>query len=207
MSKDKDNNIILDNNITAICSEVISMVKYARSLAIKNINLIQLVTYYTIGKWIVEEQQNGQERAGYGKKVLETLSNALNKEFGKGFSIATLENYRKFYIMYKDRIPEPVVREFAELKTEPVVRELKNVNFFLDWSHYLILMRIENEQERNFYEIESKKSNWNKRTGFIIAIEGTLYSPTYPSVSDLKTALKAFTVCAKLSTVEKLLAS
>ena len=56
-----------------------------------------------------------------------------------------------------------MVREFIELKTEPVVRELKNIDFMLDWSHYLILMRIENEEERNFYEIESKKSNWSKR--------------------------------------------
>lgn len=163
MSKDKESNILIDDNIAAICREAISIVKYARAFVIKNINTIQLVTYYIIGKWIVEEQQKGEKRAEYGKKVLETLSNALNKEFGKGFSVATLENYRKFYIMYKDRIPEPVVREFIELKTEPVVRELSNVNFLLDWSHYLILMRIENEQERSFYEIESKKANWSKR--------------------------------------------
>ena len=56
-----------------------------------------------------------------------------------------------------------MVREFIELKTDPEVRELKNIDFMLDWSHYLILMRIENEEERNFYEIESKKSNWSKR--------------------------------------------
>lgn len=163
MLNDKDNNLALDSNITNICSATIRIVKYSRNLAIKSINIIQLITYYTIGKWIIEEQQKGEERAEYGKKVLETLSVALNKEFGKGFSIATLENYRKFYITYKGRIPEPVVREFIELKTEPVVRELKNIDFRLDWSHYLILMRIENEEERNFYEIESKKSNWSKR--------------------------------------------
>ena len=163
MSNKKENSIILNNAITTICNESISIIKYARALVMKNINTIQLITYYIIGKWIVEEQQKGEKRAEYGKKVLETLSNALNKEFGKGFSIATLENYRKFYIIYKDRIPEPVVREFIELKTKPMVKELKDVNFNLDWSHYLILMRIENEQERNFYEIESKKSNWSKR--------------------------------------------
>lgn len=163
MLNGKDNNLVLDSAITKICSDAIRIVKYARTLVIKNIDIIQLITYYIIGKWIVEVQQKGEKRAEYGKKILETLSITLNNEFGKGFSIATLENYRKFYITYKNRIPEPVVREFIELKTEPVVRELKNIDFMLDWSHYLILMRIENEEERNFYEIESKKSNWSKR--------------------------------------------
>ena len=163
MLNGNDNNLALDSAITKICSDAIRIVKYARTLVIRNIDIIQLITYYIIGKWIVEVQQKGETRAEYGKKILETLSITLNNEFGKGFSIAILENYRKFYITYKNRIPEPVVREFIELKTEPVVRELKNIDFMLDWSHYLILMRIENEEERNFYEIESKKSNWSKR--------------------------------------------
>ena len=66
------------------------------------------------------------KKAEYGKKILETLSIALNNEFGKGFSFATLENYRKFYITYKNRIPEPAVRE------------LEDVNSFFDQSYYLI---------------------------------------------------------------------
>lgn len=171
MSKDKDNNSMLNNDIKAICSNAISIIKYARSVAVKNINIIQLITYYIIGMWIVEEEQKGDNRAEYGKKVLETLSERLNAEFGKGFSIGNLRNFRQFYMVYKDRIRKPVVSEFIsgnykpmvsesfELKNESTDSNLYNVNFYLDWSHYLILMRIENDEERSFYEIESKKSN------------------------------------------------
>ena len=56
------------------------------------------MTYYALGRWIVEEQQHGEYRAGYGKRVIRALSDRLNAEFGKGFSIDTLENTRKFYL-------------------------------------------------------------------------------------------------------------
>lgn len=70
MLNDKDNNLALDRNITSICSDIIRIVKYSRNLAIKSINIIQLITYYTIGKWIIEEQKKGEERAEYGKRDL-----------------------------------------------------------------------------------------------------------------------------------------
>ncbi|WP_418752172.1 PDDEXK nuclease domain-containing protein [Frisingicoccus sp.] len=150
----------LDN----LCKNAVELINYSRSVVLKEVNLIQLMTYFTLGKWIVEVQQDGESRAQYGKKVLITLSETLNREFGKGFSVATLTNIRKFYLTYQDRISEPVVTEFAIEKSQPLVTKLKSKPpFHLSWSHYLILMRIENMEERNFYERQAWKEGWGKR--------------------------------------------
>lgn len=86
-------------------------------------------------------------------------------EFGRGFSGDTLKNARKFYLIYKERISETVFSLFAIEKSETVFSLLnEDVPFQLSWSHYLQLMRIENANERNFYEIEAVKSNWSVRT-------------------------------------------
>lgn len=81
------------------------------------------------------------------------MSEQLQKEFGKGFSEDTLKNARKNYLTYKDRISETVFSLFE-----------KEVPFIVSWLHYLQLMRIENEAERRFYEIETAKSGWGVRT-------------------------------------------
>lgn len=86
-------------------------------------------------------------------------------EFGRGFSGDTLKNARKFYLIYKERISETVFSLFAIEKSETVFSLLnEDVPFQLSWSHYLQLMRIENANERHFYEIEAVKSNWSIRT-------------------------------------------
>ncbi len=89
----------------------------------------------------------------------------LTEKFGRGFSKANLEFFRRFYLNYEDRIAETVFRQFAIEKTETVFRQLEeNPPFIVSWSHYLQLMRIENKEERSFYEIESAKSGWGIRT-------------------------------------------
>ncbi len=155
--------LFLDSNsLEKICDDSIELVKYARNAVVRQVNVVQTMTYYCIGKWIVEEQQKGEKRATYGKKVLKHLSNRLNAEFGKGFSVDTLENMRKFYLVYQDRISENLYQNFAIEKSEKVSRILDNERpFELSWSHYVKLMRIENEIERKFYELESVKNNWS----------------------------------------------
>ena len=131
----------------------VDLIQYARGLAVKQVNFIQLMTYYSIGRWIVEEQQEGSSRAKYGQQIINNLSEKLLTEFGRGFSGDTLKNARKFYLTYKERISETVFSLLNE-----------DMPFHLSWSHYLQLMRIENAEERNFYEIEAAKSNWSVRT-------------------------------------------
>lgn len=106
-------------------------------------------TYFEIGRMIVEEEQNGKERAEYGKHLLEELSKRLKSEFGKGFSVDNLENMRKFYIAYSI--------------SETVSRKLDILDFKLGWSHYLKLIRITDKAERKFYEIEAAQNNWSLR--------------------------------------------
>lgn len=152
-------------NLNALCRNSIELIQHARKIAVNQVNLVQLMTYYALGYWIVEEQQSGKDRAGYGKKVIQTLSDALNTEFGKGFSVDTLENARKFYLSYQDRISEALFRKFVEGKSDTLFRiSDESAPFTLSWSHYLQLMRIKNPDERSFYEIEATKSAWSLRT-------------------------------------------
>ncbi|MBU9736240.1 PDDEXK nuclease domain-containing protein [Diplocloster agilis] len=156
---------ISETNIERLYLNTVDLIQYARSLAVKHVNFIQLMTYYSIGRWIVEEQQEGSTRAKYGQQVIKNLSEKLLNEFGRGFSGDTLKNARKFYLIYKERISETVFSLFAIEKSETVFSLLnEDVPFQLSWSHYLQLMRIENANERNFYEIEAVKSNWSVRT-------------------------------------------
>ena len=151
--------------INDLCRNSIELVEYARSIAARQINLVQLMTFYAIGRWIVEVEQQGESRAKYGRQIIKNLSEAMNKQFGRGFSVDTLENARKFYLTYQDRISETVFRKFAVEKSETVFRLFEEtLPFTLPWSHYLLLMRIKDENERKFYEIEATQSGWSIRT-------------------------------------------
>ena len=171
MERDMENKNILPANpedsvpeLKILCQKAVDLIDRARNTAIREVNLVQLLTYYTLGKWIVEVQQGGSGRAKYGKRVLETLSDALNHVFGKGYSVSTLTNIRKFYEIYKNRISAPMVTDFSEPNSQPLVTKFGNdVPFRLSWTHYLILMRIQNEDERDFYERLAIQENWGKR--------------------------------------------
>ncbi len=153
-----------NTNIDILCKNSIELIQYARQITAKQINLVQLMTYYSIGRWIVEEQQHGQSRAQYGKQVIKKLSEALTEQFGRGFSEDTLKNARKFYLTYKDRIGETIFSLFAIQKSETVFSFFeKETPFALPWSHYLLLMRIKNPDERSFYEIEAAQAAWSIR--------------------------------------------
>ena len=125
-------------------AQIVELLKNARQSVVRAVNQTMVLTYFEIGRMIVEEQQNGKERAKYGKELIDELSNTLTKEFGKGFSSTNLKQMRQFYLSYS--------------KGQTLSDEFK-----LSWSHYLTLMRIDDEAERSFYEIESAKNNWSVR--------------------------------------------
>lgn len=148
----------------------IDLINYARHVSSRQVNMIQLLTFYALGKWIVDEQQNGQQRAAYGKQVISGLSAALNAHFGKGFSEDTLKNARKFYLTYKDRISETV---FSLLEKEPP--------FTVPWSHYLLQMRIKNEDERRlpvFMRAKSDAAYFSRITGSLLHTHSQLHLMT-----------------------------
>ena len=152
-----DIDILYDNSV--------KLIQFARSMAVKQVNTIQLLTYYSLGCWIVEQQQQGCSRAKYGQQVIRKLSERLSEKFGNGFSEDTLKNCRKFYLTYRERISEALFELFAVKKSETVFSFFREqMPFSLQWSHYLVLMRIANADERSFYEIEAAKSGWSVRT-------------------------------------------
>ncbi len=127
----------------------------ARKSAATAINSLQVITSYEIGRMIVDHEQQGVQRAEYGKLVLKTLSERLTAEFGRGFSEDNLSNMRKFYLVYKDRVP--AISEKASRKS--ISRKM--IPPTLSWSHYVFLSKINDESERHFYEIEASGNNWS----------------------------------------------
>lgn len=129
----------------------------ARKNAKTAVNLSMVYAYFEIGRMIVEEEQHGANRAAYGKQILKELSAYLTKIYGKGFSVTNLKQMRQFYLAYaNDQIGQTLSDQFKNLPTVSTGRK-----FYLSWSHYLKLMRIDNIEERHFYEIESVKNDWS----------------------------------------------
>lgn len=141
---------------TKFLSQIVDLLQSARNKVIRTVNQTMVMTYFEIGRMIVEEEQDGKERADYGKQILKDLSDVLTKEFGKGFSVDNLENMRRFYVVYGKS-------ETLSRISENAISETSSRNFDLSWSHYLKLIRIDDENERKFYEIESSKNNWSVR--------------------------------------------
>ena len=137
-------------------SKISDLLHLARKTAVLLVNKTIVLTYFEIGKLIVEEEQNGKKRATYGKQILKELSNRLTKEFGKGFSVENLDRMRYFYKTYSYRISSTVLTISEKNQVEPN-------EFKLSWSHYLMLMRIDNADERQFYEIEAAENYWSLR--------------------------------------------
>ena len=138
--------------------QVLELFQNAKKSVSTAVNMTMVYSYYEAGRIIVEEEQQGKERAEYGKYILKQLSEKLTKELGRGFSYDNLKLMRKFYMVYsKDSIGETAFPQSEQLPTTKEGRK-----FYLSWSHYLILMRIANEAERHFYEIESYRNGWNK---------------------------------------------
>lgn len=153
---------------TKFYSQVVDLLQSARQQVVRTVNQTMVITYFEIGRMLVEEEQKGNERAEYGKQLLKGLSQILKKEFGKGFSVDNLENMRRFYLAYgisetpsrilEDGIPQTVSAVLGNEISETVSRI-----FNLSWSLYQKLMRIDDEKERKFYEIEAHKNNWSVR--------------------------------------------
>lgn len=143
-------------------SQIAQLLQAAKQNVVRAVNQTMVYTYYEIGRMIVEDEQQGKERAKYGKQVLKGLSKQLSVDFGKGFSVQNIENMRKFYLLYTiEANSQSPVRVFS--KSQSLIRISESSNATLSWTHYLVLIRIEKQAERNFYEIESLNNNWSVR--------------------------------------------
>jgi len=127
-------------------SEIKKILKDARQKAYTAVNSAMVEAYWEIGRRIVEEEQNGKERAEYGKEILQNLSKELTEEFGKGYSYRTLREIRQFYLMFSD---------FEKWRT---------VSAKLTWSHFQKVLRVSDEKARIFYLTEAAENMWSVRT-------------------------------------------
>ena len=132
------------NKKTSLYNKIASILEESRKFVATTVNSAMLQTYFEIGRLIVEEEQHGNVRAEYGKETLKNLSVKLIANYGKGFSVTNLKQMRDFYLTYQ-------------------IRQTVSDQFTLSYSHYLFLMRIDNPEERKFYEIESSQNNWSLR--------------------------------------------
>ena len=156
---------------------VVSILEQARSNAVRAVNNNMVIAYWLIGREIIQEIQAGDERAEYGKQVIEQLSAKLNHKYSRGFSTTNLRYFRTFYTVYSNRIPE--IRHIAcgEFKssgkrhTQSGVLDAmalaveqagieRGFSPNLGWSHYRALMNVEHQNERLFYEIEAENEGW-----------------------------------------------
>ena len=172
MSKRQDSNPLYDG--------IRSLVLSARQSAARGVDLLQVYTNYEIGRRIIEQEQQGADRAQYGRELLNELAARLTGEFGNGFSVSNLRYMRQFYLAYPERIApirQTVSGEFpafpiAQTLTAPIHQTLSGElrtsaeatykPFVLSWSHYVFLIGLKLE-ERDFYEIEAAQQGWTLR--------------------------------------------
>ena len=126
----------------SLISDIQSFIAQARDKAVRNVNHERVLMYWKIGKVICEEEQEGKDRAEYGEFLIKSISQELQPQFGSGFSARQLERCRQFY------------------RTFPITSALRTQ---FSWTHYRALIRIENQDKREFYIAETEKNNWSTR--------------------------------------------
>jgi len=166
--KEYDN---IDADDAQFISDIKAIVYTAKQKAYQAADLYQVVSNWLVSRRIVEQEQHGQERAQYGKHIVELASEALTAEFGKGYSVVNIKSFRKFYLTFNNLLIGQTVSDQSEngltIKGQSVSAELELAKILpsnLSWSHYERLMRIKNEDERDWYMREAAGESWSVRT-------------------------------------------
>jgi predicted nuclease of restriction endonuclease-like (RecB) superfamily len=164
------------DGLTTLLTDVRQLVQSARRGVSTIVDTFQVMTNFEIGRRIVEHEQKGSKRAAYGAELLKELSERLTDEFGRGFSKSNLASMRAFFLLWSDRLPifqtasgkftgQEIIQTTSGQSPLTEIRQTPSGKspFTLSWSHYVVLMTIQDPDERSFYEIESAQSNWNVR--------------------------------------------
>jgi hypothetical protein len=135
-------------SLLLLVKEILDLVQSARRTAAHNVNTLQVITNFKIGRRIVEHEQKGSRRAEYGERIVLELSHRLTKELGRGFSKSNLEYMRRFYLEYHETVPQITQTLSGQSPATvpakaPIVQTLSaqlTNNFTLSWSHYVFLL-------------------------------------------------------------------
>jgi len=125
-----------------LIQQIQSIITSSKERAIRSVDTERMLMYWQIGKVIFEEEQNGRNRANYGEYLIKSISDEFQPQFGTGFSIRQLERNRQFY------------------RTFPIASALRTQ---FSWTHYKILISIDNQDKKDFYIAETEKNNWSAR--------------------------------------------
>ena len=163
----------------SVLKDVVSIINEARRFSARAVNAVMTATYWEIGRRIVEFEQGGKERAGYGEELLRNLAEDLTERFGRGFSADNLQRMRAFYLFYPpakiyatlsrksvdDNVPKNKSATPLRISHEPTVPTLQQLaqRFPLPWSAYVLLLTVKDEHARKFYEVEALKGGWSVR--------------------------------------------
>ncbi len=172
-----------------ILQNIRQLINAARQSVSRHVDSTMTLTYFLVGRYIVEEEQQGEERANYSTETIKFLSEKLTEEYGKGFSSRNLALMKKFYNVYKSLVNVENILQSLFAKSNQITDNKSNkeilqtqfakstqstefqfntfagieketIPFILSWAHYIILCRINNNEERKFYEIEAQNNNW-----------------------------------------------
>jgi predicted nuclease of restriction endonuclease-like (RecB) superfamily len=166
----KKNNQIIEARAEQLAKRIEALVVDARKKIASTVNVAMVYTYFEVGRYIVEDEQDGKTRAEYGKGILKGVSARLTANLGKGWSVENLTAMRKFYVLYSKTVTSGYEMKGTEIQTtgseiqsENRNHRLRNHQFVLPWTHYLILTHVSAPEARSFYEIEAFKQQWSKR--------------------------------------------
>ena len=188
----KSAKIMASRKFPQVYDRIRQILESARANVARSVNTAQVVANWLIGREIVEEEQRGQRRAGYGEALLRDLSARLTKEYGKGFSLRNVEQFRSFFLNYPQllgRQKSHALRAISPSLTKPASYEISHavraksqialpdilhapggeswqpgrLHPNLSWTHYRMLLRVDKAEARAFYEIEALKNNWSAR--------------------------------------------
>jgi DUF1016 N-terminal domain len=135
-----------------LVTNITELLEVARHRASRAVNAVLTSTYWQIGQRIVEQEQHGADRADYGEQLLERLGRDLSAQFGRGFSAVNLRRMRSFYSEFSDW---SLIRSTLSTKSE--------TPFPLSWSHYVLLLRAQSPEARDFYHSEALRGGWTVR--------------------------------------------
>ncbi len=169
----REKKVLFQSTYFKFVARLVRLLEQARQNSARSVNAIMTMTYWEVGRRIVEQEQRGKKRAQYGKSLLRRLAEDLTKRFGKGFSERNLLAMREFHLGWS--IPQTVSAELSEPGVS--MRSLGNPQtpsarpgglarpspFPLPWSHYVRLLSVDNQQARSFYENEALRGGWSVR--------------------------------------------
>lgn len=161
----------------SLITDIKGILNAARSKAYTAVNFAMVEAYWNIGRRIVEEEQNGEKRAGYGEYLIKELSKALKAETGEGFSEVNLKNFRRFYLLFGGEQKGHAVSAQLQSAENQLVEKGHAVRSFfqptnkipstlrkeLTWTHYRLLMKVENPLALEYYINEAADNNWSTR--------------------------------------------